>query len=97
MEPKEQTPEQTESTPEGFPTLTQLGEKTPVDETPKKKKKKRSLAITILRIVISLIIIAGGIYLILFLVARAAKYDTIAAMLNSMFIELELMWQRIIY
>jgi len=31
------------------------------------------------------------------LVARAAKYETIGAMLESMFVELRLMWQRIIY
>jgi len=61
------------------------------------KKVKASFWWTVIRTLIALIIIAVGIYLILYLVARAAKYETISAMLQSMFIELELMWQRIIY
>jgi len=61
------------------------------------KKFKESFWWTLIRIVIALIIIAVGTYLILYLVARAAKYDTIAAMLSSMLVELELMWQRILY
>jgi len=52
---------------------------------------------TIIRIVVSVIIIVLGVYLILYLVMRAAKYDSIQAMLQRMFVELELMWQRIRY
>jgi len=84
--------------PEGLPSLMQIVEKQKSSDPFKKFKKKRSgFAVTLIRIIISLLLIAGGIYLILFLVARAAKYDSIQAMLQSMFIELELMWQRIIY
>jgi len=61
------------------------------------KKKKSSLLMLLIRTVIALAVIAVGIYIILYLVARAAKYDSIAAMLDSMFVELGLMWQRIIY
>ena len=61
------------------------------------KKVKASFWWTIIRTVIALVIIAIGVYLILYLVARAAKYETISAMLQSMFIELELMWQRVLY
>ena len=61
------------------------------------KKVKASFWWTIIRTVIALVIIAVGVYLILYLVARAAKYETISAMLQSMFIELELMWQRVLY
>ena len=61
------------------------------------KKVKASFWWTVIRTVIALVIIAVGVYLILYLVARAAKYETISAMLQSMFIELELMWQRVLY
>jgi len=61
------------------------------------KKVKASFWWTVIRTVIALVIIAVGVYLILYLVARAAKYETISAMLHSMFIELELMWQRVLY
>ena len=65
-------------------------------EKPKgKKKQKRHPIRSLLRILIALIIIAGGIYLILFLVAYFAKYESIPAMLASMRVELDLMWQRI--
>ena len=60
-----------------------------------KKKQKRHPIRSLLRILIALIIIAGGIYLILFLVAYFAKYESIPAMLASMRVELDLMWQRI--
>jgi len=65
------------------------------DKPGRKKKKKRHPLISLLRIVIALIIIAVGIYGILYIVAYAAKYDSIAAMLESMRVELDLMWQRI--
>jgi hypothetical protein len=64
-------------------------------EQPKKQKRKRHPVKSLLRVLLALIIIAGGIYLILFVVAWLAKYDSIAAMLESMRIELDLMWQRI--
>jgi uncharacterized protein HemX len=60
-----------------------------------KRKRKRHPIKSLLRILIALIIIAGGIYLILFLVAYFAKYESIPAMLASMRVELDLMWQRI--
>jgi flagellar basal body-associated protein FliL len=68
-----------------------------VQKEPKKgkDKKKKSGAATILRVIISLIIIILGVILILFLVARAAKYENIAEMLNHMFVEMDLMWKRI--
>ena len=61
------------------------------------KKVKASFWWTIIRTLIALIIIAVGVYLVLYLVARAAKYETISAMLQSMYIELQLMWQRVLY
>jgi uncharacterized membrane protein len=64
-------------------------------ESANKRKRKRHPVKSLLRILIALIIIAGGIYLILFAVAYFAKYDSIAAMLESMRVELDLMWQRI--
>ena len=67
------------------------------NEEQSKKKAKPSVWWTILRIVIALVIIAAGVFLILYIIARAAKYETILAMLQSMYIELELMWQRIRY
>jgi len=60
-----------------------------------KRKQKRHPIKSLLRILIALVIIAAGIYLILFAVAYFAKYDSIAAMLESMRAELSLMWQRI--
>jgi flagellar basal body-associated protein FliL len=61
----------------------------------KKKKKKRGPLWTLLRILIALVLIAVGTALILYIVALAAKYESVAAMLRSMLVELELMWQRI--
>jgi len=61
------------------------------------KKKKGSLLWSIIRILISIVVIAVGVFIILYLVARYAKYDSISSMLQSMWIELGLMWQRIIY
>jgi len=51
----------------------------------------------IIKIVAAILIISVGTFLILYIVARAAKFESIGAMLQSMFIELELMWQRVIY
>jgi len=61
----------------------------------KKRKRKRHIGITLLRLVIALVVIAVGIYLILYIVAYAARYESIGAMLEHMNIELSLMWQRI--
>lgn len=70
----------------------------PAEVSPKEKKKKkkepgRKLA---LRIIISVVVIALGIYLILYLVARAAMYDSIGSMLQHMFNELSIMVERIL-
>jgi len=100
MENNNQTPEQNDAMQNFVPTVIKMADRDQShdsDKPAKKKKKKRKPIITLLRIVISLILIAAGIYLILFLVAKAAKYDSIPAMLQRMFVELELMWQRIIY
>jgi len=98
MEPNNQAPGQNDIMPEVKPTLLQAIEKdnSQNGKTPKKRKKRKPI-MTLLRVVISLVLIAIGIFLILFLVARAAKYDSIPAMLQRMIVELELMWQRIIY
>jgi len=61
----------------------------------RRNKRKRSPLMSLLRLVIALIIIAVGVFGILYIVALAAKYPTIGAMLDSMWVELELMWQRI--
>ena len=61
----------------------------------KKRKRKKHIGMTLLRLIIALFVIAVGVYLILYIVAYAAKYETIGAMLESMNIELSLMWQRI--
>jgi len=97
MDPNNNITEENNNIPEGFPTPAQQIENNKEEKPLAKRKKKRSFLVTLIRIVVSLVLIAIGIYLILFLVARAAKYDSIPAMLQSMFIELELMWQRIIY
>jgi hypothetical protein len=60
-----------------------------------KRKRKRHPVKSLLRILIALVVIAAGIFLILFAVAYFAKYDSIPAMLESMRAELALMWQRI--
>ena len=99
MDNNEQIPEQNDTIQEYIPVISQtLVQDIDSDgDKPKKKKKKRRPIVTLLRIVLSLVLIAVGIFLILWLVARAAKYDSIPAMLQRMFVELELMWQRILY
>ena len=67
----------------------------PKKDPPKKRKQKRHPIKSLLRILLALIIIAAGIYLILFIVAYASRYDSIGSMLDRMFEELSLMWQRI--
>ena len=61
------------------------------------KRFRGSLLWSILRLLICIVIIAIGVFVILYIIARAAKYDSISSMLQSMFIELELMWQRVLY
>ena len=66
-------------------------------EPPKKSgKRKGGILWGILRVVIILVIIAVGVYVILWAVARAGKYDSIRTMLDQMYVDLELMWSRII-
>jgi t-SNARE complex subunit (syntaxin) len=61
----------------------------------KDKKKKENAGKTALRIIIAIIVIVVGIFLVLFFVAKAAKYDSIGSMLSHMGGELGLMWERI--
>ena len=67
------------------------------DDTKKKQrtKKKENAAKAIIRIIITIVIIILGIFLILWAVAKAAKYETIGNMLVHMWGELDLMWKRI--
>lgn len=58
-------------------------------------KKKKNIGSTLIRILVNVAIIALGVILLLWLVSKAAKYDSIGSMLDSMLIELELMWERI--
>ena len=58
-------------------------------------KKKDSLTKRILRFAIYLIIIAVLIYAVLYVIAFAAHYPSITAMLNHMFGELQLMGERV--
>jgi len=67
------------------------------DERSFTKRFQGSFLWSVIRFLICIIIIAVGVYVILYIIARAAKYDSISSMLQSMFIELELMWQRVIY
>lgn len=60
-----------------------------------KQKNKEAGGKTLLRVIISIVVIVVGIFLILFFVAKAAKYDSIGSMLNDMSIDLGLMWERI--
>ena len=65
-------------------------------EPTKKKKKKQSAGMIILRIFITILIIAVGIFGIIFIVAKASGRESIIEMLRHMQNELSLMWQRII-
>ncbi len=75
----------------------------PAGETPRaaaeaqnaKGKKMPKAVKTLIRVAIILAVIALGIFLILFIVAKASRYDSIGSMLEHMFTELWLMWQRI--
>ena len=62
----------------------------------RKRNRKRQPVRALLRIIISLAVIAGGIWLILFVVMLFSNYTSISQMLGAMRIELELMWERII-
>lgn len=57
---------------------------------------KEPMTRMLLRVMLSIAVIAAGTWLILFCVARAAQYDSIAAMCRHMASELALIWQRII-
>lgn len=63
--------------------------------TAAKKIKKEKPRNTLLRILISLVVLALGVYLILFVVAKAGRFDSIGSMLQHMSVEVSLMWQRI--
>ncbi len=58
-------------------------------------KKKGNGARLLIRILVVVAIIVVGVFLILWIVSRAAKYEIIGAMLDHMFGELDLMWKRI--
>lgn len=60
----------------------------------KGRKKKKTLKF-IVRLIIILAVIALGTFLILWVVMRAGKYESIRQMLDQMFIDLDLMWKRI--
>lgn len=65
------------------------------DGKKKKKKTREGAHWTLVRILVAILILALGIFLILFFVAKASHFDSIGSMLQHMFIELGLMWQRI--
>ena len=67
------------------------------DERSFSKRFRGSFLWSIIRFLICIVIIAVGVFFILYIIARAAKYDSISSMLQNMLIELELMWQRVIY
>jgi uncharacterized membrane protein len=64
-------------------------------EPPVKRKRKRHPIKSLLRVLLALVIIAGGIVVILLVVAHFAKYTDVFDMLEHMRAELALMWQRI--
>ncbi len=70
-------------------------EQVEAEQAPEKPRKKRDKK-TVLRVIIALVIITVGIFLILFLVAKAARFDSVGSMLEHMGTELSVMWQRII-
>jgi len=61
----------------------------------KRDKKKKEGHKTLIRVIIAIVIIVVGIFLILFFVAKAAKYDSIGSMLEHMGTHMGLMWERI--
>lgn len=67
----------------------------PIDEK-KYSIKKEPFLKKLARVAIYLIIIAVLIFLILFLVSRAAQYDSIGSMLRHMWGELRLMADRVV-
>lgn len=70
-------------------------EQAAADGGKKKKKGKEAAGKTLIRILITLLIIAVGIFLVLLLVAKAGRFDSIGSMLQHMFTEMSVMWQRI--
>ena len=56
----------------------------------KEKNSKR-----LIRVLITIVVIIVGVFLILWLIAKAANYNTVADMVNVMLGELDLMWTRI--
>jgi len=96
MDSENSSPEQVDNSTDAFPSLQELVDKNDTtDIEAPKNKKNRSLLLTIVRIVVSIIVIVIGVYLILWLVSRAAKYETISEMLGHMWEHLQIMWERI--
>jgi len=60
-----------------------------------KQRKKEPVSKTILRVLIYMSIIAILFFVVLFLISRAALYDSIGSMLQHMWGELQLMGERI--
>lgn len=65
------------------------------DIAPKKRKGKDSGLKVLLRIVIALAVIAVGIFLILWIVASVGGYGSIGNLLQFLFGEISMAWQRI--
>ena len=61
-----------------------------------KIKTKEPIYKTILRIAFTLAVVIIGIFLILYFVAKAARFDSLVVMLKHMLAELTLIWERII-
>ena len=59
------------------------------------EKIKETQRKKLIRVLLYLVIIVGGIFAVLFLISRAALYDSIGSMLSHMWGELQLMGERI--
>lgn len=81
---------------EALPAAEEENDETAVAAEEKKaKRNKESVGKVVLRVVISIAIIVVCIIIVLLIVAKASHYDSVGSMLNHMFGELQLMWQRI--
>jgi len=65
------------------------------EEEEEEKKDKEPFKKTLIRVIISILIIAVGIFLVLWIVSLAAQYDSISDMLRDMSNEVNLMIRRI--
>lgn len=84
-----------QSLPQNDQEVIEAREQTAEPEEQKKEKKKKDGLKTLLKVIIAIVVIVVGIYLILFFVAKAAKYDSIGSMLEHMGTHMGLMWERI--